>query len=92
MRVEVAWVGTDFSARVELDLAAGSRVADAVAASGLLSRIGTSAGEIAYAVYGRSAAPDRLLAEGDRVEITRPLVCDPATRRRLVAKRGRGLR
>lgn len=89
MNVEVAWVGPDFSALVALDLADGATVADAVAASGLLARIAKPGTELAYAVFGRSAAPSRPLAEGDRVEMTRPLVVDPATRRRLLAaKRG----
>ena len=92
MRVEVAWVGGGSSACIALDLERGACVADAVAASGLLARASQLCDELAYAVYGRPVEPDRPLVEGDRVEITRPLVADPATRRRLVAKAGRGLR
>lgn len=88
----MAWVGDAFSACVALDLARGARVADAVTASRLLERVGLPADELAYAVFGRTAAADRPLADGDRVEITRPLVADPATRRRCLAKGGRGLR
>ena len=86
MKVEVAYVGANFSACIALDLPCGARVADAVAASGFLSRDGLAERNVAYAVYGRLVAPSRPLADGDRVEITRPLVCDPATRRRALAK------
>lgn len=92
MKVAVAYVGADFSACIALDLPRGARVADAVEASGLLSRVGLAEPHLAYAVYGRPVAASRPLAEGDRVEITMPLVCDPATRRRALAKRIRGLR
>ncbi|HEX7328499.1 MAG TPA: RnfH family protein [Casimicrobiaceae bacterium] len=86
MKVEVACVGGDFSACIGLDLPRGARVADAVEASGLLSRVGLAEHDLAYAVYGRPVAASRPLVEGDRVEITLPLVCDPATRRRALAK------
>jgi putative ubiquitin-RnfH superfamily antitoxin RatB of RatAB toxin-antitoxin module len=92
VKVEVAYVGADFSACIGLDLPRGARVADAVEASGLRSRVGLAGRDLAYAVYGRAVAASRPLAEGDRVEITLPLVCDPVTRRHALAKKVRGLR
>lgn len=86
MNVEVAYAGADFSACIALDLPCGARVADAVEASKLLSRAGLAERNVAYAVYGRPVAATRPLADGDRVEITLALVCDPATRRRALAK------
>jgi putative ubiquitin-RnfH superfamily antitoxin RatB of RatAB toxin-antitoxin module len=33
--------------------------------------------DLAYAIFGRRVDPASRLAKDDRVEITRPLVCDP---------------
>ncbi|MEY2655792.1 MAG: hypothetical protein RLZZ524_2820 [Pseudomonadota bacterium] len=40
-------------------------------------------GALSVAVWGRAAAPDRLLDDGDRVEIVRGLQVDPKEARRL---------
>ncbi len=81
---------------VTLALPSGSTVADAVRASELLvthpglrelalQPSGESGvmGALTIAVWGRAAAPDRLLDDGDRVEIVRPLKVDPKEARRL---------
>ena len=89
MRVEVVYAlpgAHDFSA---LALAPGSTVADALAASGVaarhpgidLSRLG---------IFGRRVGRDTPLADGDRVEIYRPLALDPKEARRERAKRAGG--
>ena len=41
----------------------------------------------AAGIWGRPAAPDRVLATGDRIEFTRPLQADPKAARRARAKR-----
>lgn len=92
MKIEVAWVGPEGGTCVTLVLEAGARVADAVAASGFLDRSDLPADRLACAVYGRAVTAERPLVDGDRVEITRPLVADPATHRRLAASKRRGLR
>ncbi len=86
MRVEVVYAlpGTHDAAVV--DLAPGATVRDALAASGIagrhpgidLSRLG---------VFGRRVDPGTRLAEGDRVEIYRPLALDPKEARRRRARR-----
>ena len=73
---------------VEVALAAGMSVFDAVRASGLLERypevdISTQS----VGVWGRRCALDTLLHEGDRVEIYRPLLLDPMEARRRRAER-----
>ena len=89
MRVEVVYAlpgAHDVSA---FELPPGSTVADALSASGIaarhpgidLSRIG---------VFGRRVGHDAPLAEGDRVEIYRPLALDPREARRERAKRNAG--
>ena len=51
-------------------------VAQAVIASGLRERFALTDEAIGYAIYGQRADGDTPLAEGDRVELTRPLVAD----------------
>ena len=66
-----------------LDLPAGATVRDALAASGLEGH--------ACGIFGKRVTLDRKLAEGDRVEIYRPLALDPkeARRRRALNRKKR---
>jgi putative ubiquitin-RnfH superfamily antitoxin RatB of RatAB toxin-antitoxin module len=71
-----------------LDLPSCSSVAQAVAASGLLERHAVlrgfvDAGVLQVGVWGRRCSPQTRLAEGDRIELYRPLVVDPKEARRL---------
>jgi len=74
---------------IELDLPAGSSVADALALSGIGARhpdIDLAAVEVG--VYGVRVALDTKLSDGDRVEIYRPLQAEPkALRRRRAVRR-----
>jgi putative ubiquitin-RnfH superfamily antitoxin RatB of RatAB toxin-antitoxin module len=89
MRVQVAWVGKDEQALVTLDLPHGATVLDAVAASGLGLVHDLSAGVLACAIFGRRVDIATRLVDDERVEITRPLVCDPKiARRRRAARNG----
>lgn len=82
MQVQVACVAPGLEALVTLDVAADATVEDAVAQSGLVLRIGVPRDDLAYAIFGRRTEPQARLADGDRVEITRPLACDPKLARR----------
>lgn len=69
---------------VEIELAEGATVADALAAAGW-----DGDPEVrGYAVFGQAVMPDAALAAGDRVELLRPLTIDPkeARRRRAEAR------
>jgi uncharacterized protein len=68
--------------QVGLVLPAGSTVSDALRASGLLQRYPQLQG-LPAGVWGRKQEPDVLLRDDDRVEIYRPLLCDPKEARRL---------
>ena len=92
MKVEVACVSEGIEARVGVVLEPGACVADALARSGLLDRIAAPAATLAFAVFGRRVDANAPLADGDRVEITRPLRCDPRLARQRAAKHRRGLR
>jgi putative ubiquitin-RnfH superfamily antitoxin RatB of RatAB toxin-antitoxin module len=69
-------------AMVPLTLPEGATVAQAVSASGLCARFALAADAIAFAIHGQRASGDIPLADGDRVEITRPLLADPKQVRR----------
>ena len=73
----------DGSQARSLNLPAGATVRDALAASGLEGH--------ACGIFGKRVTLDRKLAEGDRVEIYRPLVMDPkeARRQRVLKKKRR---
>lgn len=89
MRVEVVYALPEGHDATTLELPAGSTVADALAASGIagrhpgldLSRLG---------IFGRRVAGDVAVAEGDRLEIYRPLAVDPKEARRRRARKGEG--
>lgn len=88
MRVEVVYALPEGCDAVRLDVPAGATAGDAVRASGMAERhpgIDLSA----LGIFGRRVAPDALLAEGDRVEIYRPLALDPKDARRQRARRQR---
>ena len=74
-----------------LELPAPATALDAIRASGLFERhpeLGL--GEPLVGIWGRACAPATLLADGDRVEVYRPLTMDPNEARRLRARNLRG--
>lgn len=86
LRVAVAWASPAAQGVVEIALPDGATVADAVAACDALARAGVDTANAGYAIHGQTARPATPLADGDRVEITRPLVADPKAVRRDRAK------
>ena len=71
-----------------LELPAPATALDAIRASGLFERhpeLGL--GEPLIGIWGRACAPETVLAEGDRVELYRPLTMDPNEARRLRARK-----
>lgn len=90
--VEVAYATPARQTVRAVRLPPGSRVGEAIRRSGLLAEFP----EIDLAVnrvgvYGEPVELDAVLADGDRVEIYRPLIADPkeARRRRARGKRAR---
>lgn len=69
-------------------LPAGATARDAVAASGVLARHPAAAGG-KLGIYGKVVPENRRLADGDRLELYRPLALDPKEARRRRAKRSR---
>ena len=84
--VTVVWATRDVQDVVPLTLAAGATVADAIAQSGLVARYRIDRAAIRVGIHGRLAREDTVLADGDRIEIYRPLTVDPKETRRLRAE------
>jgi putative ubiquitin-RnfH superfamily antitoxin RatB of RatAB toxin-antitoxin module len=92
-RVEVVYATPAVQRRYTVDLEEGATVRAALDRSGVLGdfpQIDLARDRLG--IYGRLAALDDVLEEGDRVEILRPLVADPkmARKRRADARRRPG--
>lgn len=84
--VVVAYVAPGVEEMVPLRLADGASVAVAVAASAIVARLRLDPGLLGFAIFGQRATPATLLADGDRIELTRPLLADAKAVRRQRAK------
>jgi putative ubiquitin-RnfH superfamily antitoxin RatB of RatAB toxin-antitoxin module len=91
LRIEVCYALPERDWRVPLRLPAGATVADALASADMPSRVaGLVVDPARLAVFGRAVGPGDVLADGDRVEILRPLLADPKqARRERAARAGR---
>ncbi|MFC3549558.1 RnfH family protein [Lysobacter cavernae] len=78
MKIEVVRAWPRRFEAVELELAEGTCVADALNAAGFEH----DAEAVAYAVFGVRATLQAPLHDGDRVELLRPLQADPKEARR----------
>lgn len=81
MKVEVVCARPQGAQVVSVDLPAGATLRDALVASGFNIK------NQAAGIFGKRAALDHPLADGDRVEIYRPLALDPKEARRLRARK-----
>jgi uncharacterized protein len=86
--VTVVYALPDRATEIEVELAAGATVADAVERSGLAARHPEA--DIArrpVGVFGKRVDRRTTVADGDRVEVYRPLLADPKDARRKRARR-----
>jgi len=83
MKVRVAYAGEHEGAEIAVDVDPPCTLSEAIAASGILQRFPEiDLSRDAVGVWYRRRPPDTLLQDGDRVEIYRPLKCDPKQARR----------
>ena len=88
LRIEVVYALAQAQDLVTLELAPRASVRDAVDASGILERHAElDRDRMLLGIFGKRVRPDRLLRDGDRVEILRPLAEDPKESRRRRARR-----
>jgi hypothetical protein len=75
---------------IEVRLAAGATVADAIERSGIAARLpGADIAGAPVGIFGKRVRRDTPLGDGDRVELYRRLIADPKTARRRRAVSGR---
>lgn len=93
IRVEVCYAKSDVQVMVALTVPTGTTALEAAERSGLVARYP----EIDLArqplgIRGKRVEAGRVLEEGDRVEILRPLTADPKETRRRLAAKGRTMK
>jgi uncharacterized protein len=89
--ISVVYALPEAVTEIEVSLPPGSTVRQALECS----RIAARHPEVDFAkcvvgIFGKRAARDCVLAQGDRVEVYRPLLADPKESRRKRAQRPRG--
>jgi|KBSSwiStaDraftv2_1062776.scaffolds.fasta_scaffold00609_15 putative ubiquitin-RnfH superfamily antitoxin RatB of RatAB toxin-antitoxin module len=82
LAITVAYAAPGAEAIVPLTLPRGATVEQAVTASGLRERFALADQAIGFAIHGQRADGDTPLADGDRIELTRPLIADAKQIRR----------
>ena len=93
IRVEVVYAKGPQQALLSVDLPEGQTVKDAIERSGILGRfpdIDLAVNKIG--IFGKVTTLDNTLADGDRVEIYRPLIADPKEARKKRAAEGKTMR
>ncbi len=78
LRVSVVWASPEQVTSVALELPVGTRVEQALELSGLL-HTHQPAG---FSIFGQRCDLSRLLSDGDRIELCRPLIVEPKAARR----------
>jgi len=91
LSIEVAYALPERQVLITVHMPPGSSAAAAITASGVLAmfpEIDLALNRIG--IFSQPCSPEQLLADGDRVEIYRPLLADPKdARRQKVAERKR---
>lgn len=90
--IEVACAEADRQTVIVLELDAGSTAGAALERSGIFARHpALDATACGVGIFGLEVPRDRVLEDGDRVEVLRPLAEDPRERRRRLAREGRSM-
>lgn len=90
MKVEVVYATKDQQSLVEVELPAGSSIAQAIKKSALLSQYDELVLEdLKVGVFSKLKSIDDVVCEGQRIEIYRPLEIGPKEARRLRAQRAK---
>lgn len=88
LNVEVAYAGPEGQRVVRLVVPSGITAWQAVELARAQLPEGVAPGAGRLGIFSKKVDADRVLEEGDRVEIYRPLTLDPMEARRRRAKRG----
>ena len=86
--VEVAYALKDRQLILAFEVLEGQTVEEAIHASGILKRFDSiDLKKNKVGIFGKSVKLDQVLQAGDRIEIYRPITCDPKEVRRQRAKK-----
>ena len=80
MKIGIAYALPQRQAWFDIELPDGSAIQDAINRSGILKQfpeIDLEKNKVG--IYGKASKLDAVLNDGDRVEIYRPITCDPKT-------------
>lgn len=92
IKVEVVYALPERQELIALTVPDGTTLGEAIAASGIEARFpDEDLTRLPTGIWGRRAGRDRRLADGDRVEIYRPLRMDPRESRRRLAAHGKAM-
>ena len=87
LNVEVVYARPQYQTVLSVAVPSGTTALEAVRSSGMLQRHPELVADtLELGVFGSAVAHDYEVEQGDRVEIYRPLLVDPVTRRRRLAK------
>ena len=90
IEIEVAYARPERQDVIRLKLPAGSTIAQAIEASGLLQRCPEiDLAKSKVGIFGKLSRMDTAVRERDRVEIYRPLIADPKEVRKQRAAEGK---
>lgn len=78
LTTSVVWATVDHVASISLVVPVGTQVGQAVELSGLLQKYQPTG----FAIFGQRCDLTRILSDGDRIELCRPLIVEPKAARR----------
>lgn len=89
IQVEVTYAQPDKQLILNVNVPEGSTAREAAELSGIVRKFPEIDLETnPMGIFGHQVKPDHVLRENDRVELYRPLLCDPKEVRRRRAKKG----
>lgn len=90
IQVEVTYALPDRQWLLQLEVPQGTHLLEAVQRSGIAEQVpGLVLAQLRFGVFGRVMPAEHVLADGDRVELYRPLTINPkAARRKRAAQAG----
>lgn len=93
IQIEVAYARPGEQALLSLRVAAGSTVAQAIEASGVLAKFPEiDLAQNKVGIFGKLTKLDTVVRERDRIEIYRALIADPKEVRRQRAEEGKAMK
>ncbi|HUX63846.1 RnfH family protein [Sulfuricella sp.] len=89
MKIGIAYASTSRQAWLTVEVPDGATIVDAIERSGIRQQFPEiDLEQQKVGIFGKLAKLDATLADGDRVEIYRPITCDPKTVRRKAKTEG----